>query len=295
MDETEGTTLRDSSGNQRDGFYDANGAAIVLGQPALASGNSVRFATESFAQVSGAQFPRWEDFTLSTWLSPSEVGAAPQMIFGKGDSSSGNPNFALLFSDAGLLWFVGSEPEFGSDPGVLQAGTKHHVAMSFSTAGETRVARLYVDGQVVAEQEDPNFIATGVNEPLYLGSFQGAVPMDGTLDDVQLYDRALSTEELTQLFENPGSSLATDFEPGPDPVDGEVPVLATVQWFSDGFQTAFVTEAGANYALEYSPDLTTGSWTRIGTMTGDGTEKRFADEDAGRRARPEGFYRVLIE
>ncbi|MFT5191024.1 MAG: hypothetical protein ACI957_004062, partial [Verrucomicrobiales bacterium] len=294
MDETSGTTLRDRSGNQRDGDYTVNGGVIQLGQPALADGSGVRFQSGAFAKVSGAQFTRWEDFTLSAWVNADAITEAPQMIFGKGDPSSGNPNFALLASDAGLLWFVGSEPEFASDPGVLPANSAHHVTVSFATAGDERVARIYVDGQVVVEQEDPNFIATGVNEPLYFGSFQGAVPFEGVLDDVQLYNRALSSDEITSLYQNPGKPLVGDVVPGPDPTK-TVPALSSVTWSAGGFQAAFATQDGAIYELEHSGSLLRGSWTVVETMSGNGGTLTLGDADVARNALPSGFYRVVVK
>jgi len=291
LDETEGEVLRDRSGNQRDGVFSPGNGTLSLGQPALASGTAVGFSGGARASVSGAEFAGWEDFTLAVWIKADAIAEAPQMIFGKGEPGGG-PNFALLFSSAGLQWFVGSEQEFASEPDFLQADTVHHVTVSFLTTGDARVASIYVDGQMVVEQTDPNFIATGVNEPLYLGSFDGAVALAGVLDDVQLYDRALGAADGMTLFQNPGVPLTGTVDPGPTT---DVPVLATVQWSDNGLQTAFQSQAGVTYELEYSEDLTPGSWSVVATVEGDGGSKTFADSDATRNGMPAGFYRVQVK
>jgi hypothetical protein len=48
---------------------------------------------------------------------------------------------------------------------------------------------------------------------------------------------------------------------------------------------------GVNYTLQYSPDLSTGSWMNIGTVTSDGN---YTETEPSRLARPKGFYRVVI-
>ncbi len=294
LDEGAGeSTMRDRSGNQRDGTFNAGDGTIGLGQEGLASGSAVAFSGGSYANVSGDRFGRWEDFTLSAWVNANTIGEAPQMIFGKGDPFGGNPNFALLFSETGLLWFAGSEPEFGSDPGVMQAGQSHHVTVSYLTSAEDRVIQIYVDGQVVAEQTDPTFIATGVNEPLFLGAFNGAVALDGVLDDVQLYDRALTEADILTLYENPGQSLASEIDPVDPEPSGDGVAISSVIWSAGGFETTFSTEDGVTYELQYSPNLEPGSWTTVGSVTGNGGDQVLADSDEGRVTDKAGYYRIL--
>ena len=48
---------------------------------------------------------------------------------------------------------------------------------------------------------------------------------------------------------------------------------------------------GTNYTLQYSPDLTAGSWIEIGTVTNDGN---FSETNPTRLALPKGFYRAVI-
>ena len=48
---------------------------------------------------------------------------------------------------------------------------------------------------------------------------------------------------------------------------------------------------GTSYTLQYSPDLTVGSWVNIGTVNSDGN---FTETNSSRLALPKGFYRVGI-
>jgi hypothetical protein len=56
----------------------------------------------------------------------------------------------------------------------------------------------------------------------------------------------------------------------------------------------FRSTPGTTYSLQYSKDLTTGSWSDIGSVTSDGTSASFTETDASRLSDSRGFYRVRI-
>ncbi len=56
----------------------------------------------------------------------------------------------------------------------------------------------------------------------------------------------------------------------------------------------FKATPGTTYTLQYSTDLTTGSWTDIGSVTSDGTTATFNENDPSRLGQARGFYRVTI-
>ncbi len=51
---------------------------------------------------------------------------------------------------------------------------------------------------------------------------------------------------------------------------------------------------GTSYLVQYSPDMTTGSWVTIGTATSDSTSATYTEADATRLAQTRGFYRAVI-
>ena len=53
----------------------------------------------------------------------------------------------------------------------------------------------------------------------------------------------------------------------------------------------FSGAVGINYTLQYSSDLSAGSWIEIGTVTNDGN---FSETNPNRLALPKGFYRAVI-
>lgn len=61
----------------------------------------------------------------------------------------------------------------------------------------------------------------------------------------------------------------------------------------DGYHIHFQSIVGWSYRLEKSADLSPGSWSEIGSMAGDGTEKVFVDPNAAAANR--AFYRLTSE
>ncbi len=56
----------------------------------------------------------------------------------------------------------------------------------------------------------------------------------------------------------------------------------------------FKATAGTTYTVQFSPDLTTGSWIDIGSVTSDGTTATFTETNPVHLTQPRRFYRVYI-
>ena len=63
---------------------------------------------------------------------------------------------------------------------------------------------------------------------------------------------------------------------------------------SSDISLQFKSTVGTTYTLQYSADLTTSSWTDIGSVTSDGTSANFTETNATRLGQAKGFYRVTI-
>jgi FtsP/CotA-like multicopper oxidase with cupredoxin domain len=63
---------------------------------------------------------------------------------------------------------------------------------------------------------------------------------------------------------------------------------------SDNIVLNFKATPGTTYTLQYSPDMTTSSWTDIGSVTSDGTSANFTETNTTRLGQARGFYRVKI-
>ena len=219
LDEAAGETeIRDVSGFNRHGTAEpGNTGTVTLGEAAVGAGTSASFSNGGQVAVPASQFDAFTDFTVSLWMESETLSSTNKSLIGKGDTS---PSFAILVNNGALIWLQADDaaPLVATDGPVLEANRPNHVvALADTRAGSRRVA-LYVNGTEVASVEDPALLADDGIGGLFIGAYNNILGFEGRIDDVQVYDRALTAEEITTLKDNPGTSLG---QTGPVDSDGD--------------------------------------------------------------------------
>lgn len=159
----------------------------------------------------------------------------------------------------GDMWYSG-----GSSSGTMNISasihpnyskTWKHLALAISPDS----IKLYVDGILTAQNVSNTDFSSADAEDLYLGIMGGPgasqpywYPLQGSLDDVRLYNRALSAAEINQLFQLPN--------PGPEvTIQPEMPVICS------GDTITLTASGGGSYQWS-DGGPTTAQWT-IAPMT----------------------------
>ena len=126
-------------------------------------------------------------YSLAAWIKPDTMGA--RGIVGWGNYGTVNQVNALRLTDNGLVNYW-----WGNDLNIVTGpltGTWHHVAATFD--GMTRT--IYLDGVVVGSD-----MPTGHNVPdgrnFQIGTTFNVEHFDGQIDEMRIYDRALSAAEI---------------------------------------------------------------------------------------------------
>jgi len=230
FDEMSGTRALDSSGNGHDGTivgatYTTDGADV----PGNASG--LRFDGHGYVTIPDSpslNFSQNNPFSISFWARAAPDGTG-HILVAKTPCTSGGYDYAIkLFfegtssfpaggnegsSGAVLIWEHDGQQHVGAAKD-LPLGRLTHFAMTYDGAG---TARMYFDGLLAATQSGAflgGHDAPGVN--LVLGNNPCGDGLDafrGVLDDVRLYDRALSASDVAGLNDarglEVGDSIAT--------------------------------------------------------------------------------------
>ncbi len=209
LNEAEGTVMNDVTGFDRNGEFDD----VMLGQEGLATGTSGGFADGSVASVPVSAFgdDPFTNFSISAWFNGDDFDGL-RTLFGQGLGSP--PSYALVASGTELQWFVGEGPEFTG--GTIAVGTTHHTVVTYASDKAT----IYLDGVEVASMDSPSELDLAVEDTFYIGSFGRVLPFSGRIDDVQIYDRVISADDVAALFNDPGTVLSSggeDPEPEPGP------------------------------------------------------------------------------
>jgi hypothetical protein len=179
LNASSGTTVADGSGNNRGAtLTSGTWTAGQYGNAVAFDGNATRVRSDANVSLSGA-------FTIEAWI--LNVGTAPYETIA---TIGPNRDFYL----AGGIPRFDSGPTFLSFGAALPTNTWQHVAITYD--GTTM--RAYVDGALYGT---PQAISLGaVNAPVQIGAWifgsGNADYFSGTIDEVRVYDRALSQAEI---------------------------------------------------------------------------------------------------
>ena len=137
--------------------------------------------------------------TIEAWIN-SDGTRGNRRIVQKGDDEQ---QYFLLISDSGELWFQlalnGSVVElYANQP---PPNNWHHIAATYNGTA----MRLFIDGQWASETNVSGLIRTTIF-PLYIGMkiFSSRPDYDGfhgLIDELAIYDRALSTNEIRAIYQ----------------------------------------------------------------------------------------------
>jgi hypothetical protein len=139
-----------------------------------------------------------EDKSISTWVKPGSLGSMFKNIF-----SQSNANDRLIIYLNRDLWIQNSSVSQVVCANVFQPNNWTNIQIVFKKQGSDLVTTFYANGSSCGSLQFAANIASGFNGTRFGG---GTYPFDGTLDDVRVYNRALSPDEVSQL---------ADWGPGP--------------------------------------------------------------------------------
>jgi hypothetical protein len=239
-----GQTTPDSSGNGNDLTLNGGGSlAIVDGRFA----NAFNFANHGQLQHASAPSLEPQHITAMAWVRGSNspgfsylvskgAGAPPQL------ANVCEASYALATDQSGRPYFyvwAGGASSVAQSPVTTQNlwdGNWHAVAGTFD--GST--VRFYVDGQQVGNGT-PTSTSIGYGMPnndfrvdgIYNQCPGGSLPYQNDLDEVRVYDRALSDSEINQLQTAPGGT-PPELSPGTGGGGGGNPLAPTIAHFAVG-------------------------------------------------------------
>ncbi|HSQ91190.1 MAG TPA: LamG domain-containing protein, partial [Nitrospiraceae bacterium] len=133
------------------------------------------------------------DFTVELWAKRTVVGGAQRHLFSKCHSAVWQSGCKELYFKANNQLAFGSFAT-GDTVAVTIADTNwHHIAVTFTDS--TNTLQMYVDGTLVTTATKA-LEADGAGHVVTLGNLRGSNPFSGLLDEVHIYNRALTLAEI---------------------------------------------------------------------------------------------------
>ena len=202
MIEGGGATAFDWSGRVKHGTV--NGAVWEKGR----YGTSLRFngVSDSVAVGNSALWTGQPQGTLSAWIFANSLTSTIDFVYGESSWVAGGVRHGVYLSATNTIDAVIQQTngvfQYAYGP-VLAAQTWYNVAAVFdSLASPSPAMRLFLNGSLVATNASWNGTQEGsITDPL-IGDITngGTYGWNGLIDDVRVYNRALSAQEIFRQY-----------------------------------------------------------------------------------------------
>lgn len=147
--------------------------------------------------------PAWsfadKRFSIGLWLRVNGLPYGEQMIIAHDDGGGERNKWAFEFWNGGLCFHINTPNSasyrIAANQWVPQVGKWHHLAVTRDGSAYS----IYVDGACVSTENNqlPMPVA---NAPITIGQGEGLY-VEGTIDEVMIFDRALTQEDIRQLYD----------------------------------------------------------------------------------------------
>lgn len=229
MDEASGTAaVADSSGFDNNGTSN-NTTNVVTGK----FGNARSFNSTSDTVITAGNSSSLDNInhgiSVEGWFNLNVLPGSFNRIVSKGCTSSSS-GWEMLFSSGKPRFYVrdgnSGEKSFGVLAGTAAptVGTWHHFVGTFNP--DTITAAFYYDGVVQDSVTSLGSVATSINNTaVTIGKCGSNNSMNGIIDEIKVYNRALTSAEVTDIYNNygyttpnyPGRVLVKKIPAGSDP------------------------------------------------------------------------------
>ena len=194
------SVIADRSGNARHGYLHngATSSAKVIGK----KGQALNFdGTNDFVQVNSAPNLTGEH-SVAFWMNPESFADYNQMIDSQVTADNQNDQYDAFLTSAGnvQVWHTSACTSVSS----VSLNTWTHVVITYDSGNDVRI---YLNGTLNQTCFDRLKEPLGATTLLRFGSRSASVfPYDGSLDEIRLYNRALTATEVSQIY-NVGNAL----------------------------------------------------------------------------------------
>ncbi|MHC4241288.1 MAG: LamG domain-containing protein [Planctomycetota bacterium] len=252
FDEGSGTTTVDSSGNGHDGTLlgDPQWVAEMIGSGALSFDGS-----DGLVDIGHDEsLDMMEELTITAWVNVSDLSTYYFLVCKQpsgtaGDNYPGNYEFRTE-ANTGDLQFGHQEAEgeqytFYNSETSITAEQWYHVAVSFTKGG---LVEFYIDGVPAGSAEQLTNFGILNEEPVRIGGRKdGYSFFNGILDDVRLYDRALSADQIQKLYN--GNPPTFTIAEKPNPADGalHLDTWVSISWRAGDYAVSHDVYIGDNF------------------------------------------------
>jgi hypothetical protein len=239
LDEGSGTTVTDTSGAGHDGFFAEGTPEWVEGM----YGAALRFDGTNKVEIPDhLDFHLSDAVSIALWAKPEDTQPEYAKFFCK--QKSGEYPYAIQYNSSGdsIRATVNASARSDTTSTPSFVGEWAHLCMTY----DGTAVILYKNGEevgrnVVSGELQQNDLSLSIGGRL--GSGQN---FNGTIDDVYLFNHALTVDEILAVMEGGGGF---PYALGPDPADGAIieDTWASLNWSPGDFTVSHDVYIGDNF------------------------------------------------
>ncbi|MEM7129936.1 MAG: LamG-like jellyroll fold domain-containing protein [Chloroflexota bacterium] len=247
-----GTVVHDASGNRNAGtltgspLWQSDGPQLANNAGSLTFDGVDDFVTLGVAGELGELV---SNFSVASWIYPTELTGSQRMI---STARNGNVGWGFGTLENGLRFTLYGRLNYDSTTIALPLNTWTHVV---AVLDSNNTVTFYVNGAVAETVAGGGDGLPNPTDPIMIGAataINGSTPVDlwpGSLDDLYVYDRALSTNDVILLAagQSPAGNIGTITLGQPLGIDGNL-VLNGYQLDVDATNSHRVTINGDLFA-----------------------------------------------
>jgi len=206
--------LDENNGNVANDLSKYKNNAVLKGKPAWVPGkynSGVQISANNWLEVKDADSLDLTDgITINCWVLINGLTGDHQSAVEKGTVwGPGEYNLLPCYNPESVLLQMNDLPDNCDDEalgGKVDDKEWHHIAGMY----DGKMIRIYIDGK-----ESASLACSGELEkntdPLFIGCRAGSSRwMNGLIDEIKVYNRALSADEIKKDMDDPSANLAVD-------------------------------------------------------------------------------------
>lgn len=206
LDDGSGTTALDSSGNANTLTMTGSPSWVTgnIGSSALDFSGSGQYLSVADPSSGVLDFVDGSDFTITGWFN-RDTAAADHTIVAKKNDQTTSAGYVVWIDNNGSTDYLSAEISDGTDTysavGTTNLSTTgwHHFSVVWD---DSNGLYIYLDGKLdgstTSSTTSINSLANALAFRIGAESDAG-VPFDGKIDDIKVYNRALSVDEVSKL------------------------------------------------------------------------------------------------
>jgi hypothetical protein len=209
LNETSGTSIADSSSSANTGTVGgglSTAADSIAGQ--ISTGLNFQYSSTDYINLgSPAALDNLGPLTISAWIKPTNNATCPwqQGIIYSTDGASSPDGYSFLITQGGALQFgvdTGGGLYRTTNYGIVNTGTWQHVVATWDGTSSQTGIKIYINGTEVSysggQDQAVSFDDSATNK--YIGAYNATCSMDGGMDDVRIFNRALTSSDIGALY-----------------------------------------------------------------------------------------------